>query len=89
MFLLVTGEGLPRSNALRNVVLGLANGIAALAFVFLSPVDWSAVLPLAIGLFTGGRLGPRVVRRAPQTLVRRIIAVLGLGLAIRLGIQAY
>jgi uncharacterized membrane protein YfcA len=52
-------------------------------------VDWSAVLPLAIGLFTGGRLGPRVVRRAPQTLVRRIIAVLGLGLAIRLGIQAY
>jgi uncharacterized membrane protein YfcA len=89
MFLLTTGEGVPRGNALRNVVLGVANGIAALAFVFLAPVDWSAALPLAIGLFIGGRLGPRVVRRAPQTLLRRVIAVLGLGLAIHLGIQAY
>jgi uncharacterized membrane protein YfcA len=89
MFLLTTGEGLPRGNALRNVILGLANGIAALAFVFLAPVHWSAVLPLAIGLFFGGRLGPRMVRRAPQTLLRRVIAVLGLGLAVHLAVQAY
>jgi uncharacterized membrane protein YfcA len=89
MFLLTTGEGLPRGNALRNVVLLASNGVAAIAFVFLAPVDWSAALPLAIGLFAGGRLGPRVVRRAPQTLVRRVIAVLGLGLAVHLGVQAY
>jgi len=89
MFLLTTGEGLPRGNALRNVVLGVANAVAAVAFVFLTPVDWWAALPLAIGLFFGSRLGPRVVRRAPQTLLRRVIAVLGLGLALRLGIQAY
>jgi uncharacterized membrane protein YfcA len=46
-------------------------------------------VPLAIGLFFGGRLGPRVVRRVPQTAMRRVIAVLGLGLAVHLGIQAY
>jgi len=89
MFLLSTGETVPRGNALRNVVLGLANGTAAVGFIVLAPVEWSAALPLAIGLFMGGRLGPRVVRRAPQTLIRRVIAVLGLGLAIHLGIQAY
>jgi uncharacterized membrane protein YfcA len=89
MFLLTTGEGLPRGNALRNVVLGTANSVAAVAFIFLAPVNWAAALPLAIGLFVGGRLGPRVVRRAPQTLLRRVIAVLGLGLAVHLGIQAY
>jgi len=89
MLLLTTGEGLPRGNAMRNVLLGVANGVAALGFVFLATVDWSAALPLAIGLFTGARLGPRVVRRAPQTLLRRVIAVLGLGLALHLGIQAY
>jgi hypothetical protein len=30
-----------------------------------------------------------VVRRAPQTALRRIVAVAGLALAVRLGIQAF
>jgi uncharacterized membrane protein YfcA len=89
MFLLVTGEGVPKANALRTVVLGLANGIAALAYAFLADVAWLAALPLAIGLFAGGRLGPGVVRRVPQLLLRRVIAVLGLGLAVHLGIDAF
>jgi uncharacterized protein len=89
MLLLGTGEGLPRSNAMRNVVLALANSVAAVAFIVLAPVAWSAVLPLAIGLFTGSRVGPWVVRRAPQTTLRRVIALAGFGLAVHLGIQAY
>jgi uncharacterized protein len=89
MFLLSTGEAVPRGNALRNVVLGVANSTAAVGFVVLAPVAWSAALPLAIGLFCGGRLGPRVVRRVPQTALRRVIAVLGIGLAVHLAIQAY
>ena len=88
-YLLATGEGLPRSNALKNVILGMANAVAAVGYIFLSSIDWSAGIPLAIGLLGGGYLGPRVVRRAPQTALRRIIAVAGVGLAIRLGIQAY
>jgi uncharacterized membrane protein YfcA len=55
----------------------------------LASVAWSAAIPLALGLLVGGFLGPRVVRRAPQTLLRRLIALAGLGLAVRLGIQAY
>ncbi|TFV56348.1 sulfite exporter TauE/SafE family protein [Geodermatophilus sp. DF01-2] len=89
MFLLSTGEGLATGNALRNVVLGLANLVASIGFVVLAPVAWSAALPLAIGLFVGGRLGPSVVRRAPQLLLRRLIAVAGLGLAVHLAVQAY
>jgi hypothetical protein len=88
-YLLATGEGLPRSNALKNVVLGVANAVAAIAYIVLSPIAWSAGIPLAVGLFCGGLLGPRVVRRAPQTLLRRVIALAGIGLAIRLGLQAY
>ncbi|SFL45833.1 sulfite exporter TauE/SafE family protein [Geodermatophilus ruber] len=89
MYLLTTGEGLPRGNALKNVVLGVANAVAAVAFVVLADIAWSAALPLAIGLFLGGRLGPPLVRRAPQTALRRIIAVAGLGLALTLAVQAY
>jgi uncharacterized membrane protein YfcA len=89
MFLLGTGEGLPRSNAMRNAVLGVANGVAGVGFIVFTSVAWSAALPLAIGCFAGSRLGPRVVRTAPQTLIRRAIAVAGLGLAVHLAIQAY
>jgi uncharacterized protein len=88
-FLLTTGEGVPRSNALKNVVLGVANSVAAVAYAFLAPVAWLSALPLAAGFFLGGRLGPAVVRRAPQTLLRRVIAVAGLGLAVKLGLDAF
>ncbi|MCZ2861224.1 sulfite exporter TauE/SafE family protein [Blastococcus sp. VKM Ac-2987] len=89
MYLLSTGEGLPRGNAMKNVVLGVANGVAAIGFVVLADVAWAAALPLALGFFLGGRLGPRVVRRAPQAALRTLIAVAGLALAVHLGIQAY
>jgi uncharacterized protein len=89
MYLLGTGETLPRGNAMKNLVLGVANSVAAVGFVLFSSIAWSAALPLAIGLFAGGRLGPRVVRRAPQTALRRVIAVAGLALAVQLGVQAF
>jgi uncharacterized membrane protein YfcA len=88
-FLLTTGEGLPRSNAMRNVLLGVANSVAALGFVVFASIAWSAALPLAIGLFLGSLIGPRIVRRAPQTALRRIIALAGLGLAVYLAVEAY
>jgi uncharacterized membrane protein YfcA len=89
MYLLSTGEGLARSNALKNLVLGVANSVAAVGYVVFASIAWSAAIPLAAGLFVGGRLGPGIVRRAPQLLLGRLIAVAGLGLAIKLGIDAY
>ena len=67
----------------------MANAVAAVGYIVFASVAWASALPLAIGLFAGGLLGPRIVRRAPQTALRRVIAVAGLGLAIRLGLQAY
>jgi uncharacterized membrane protein YfcA len=84
-----TGETLARSNAVKNVILGLANGVAAALFAVVGPVHWLQVLPLAAGFLLGGRLGPVVVRIAPQTVLRRLIALAGLGLAVYLGVQAY
>jgi uncharacterized membrane protein YfcA len=89
VLLFATGDTMPRSNAVKNVVLGLANGIAALAFVFFGPVDWLVVVPLGLGLLIGGRLGPVVVRRSPAGPLRLVIAAMGLGLAVKLGIDAY
>jgi len=89
LFLLGTGETLPRGNAMKNLVLGVANAVASVGFILFASIAWSAALPLALGLFAGGFLGPKVVRRAPQAALRRVIAVAGLGLAVGLAVQAF
>jgi uncharacterized membrane protein YfcA len=89
LLLASTRDTLARSNAVKNVVLGLANATAAVTFIFFSSVHWSLVAPLALGCFAGGRLGPFLVRHAPARPLRIAIAVAGMGLAIHLGIDAY
>lgn len=84
-----TGEGLPRSNALKNLLLGVTNAVAAVAFAVFGPVRWAAAVPLAAGFLAGGRLGPVLVRRLPVGTLRVAIALAGLGLAVKLGLDAY
>ncbi len=84
-FLLVgLSVSVPRGNALKNVLLGMANATAAVGFAVTGPVAWAAVPPLAVGLLVGSRLGPALVRRLPETGLRIGIAVAGLGLAAAL-----
>lgn len=89
VLMMATGEILARSNAMKNLLLGLANGVAAVAFAVFGPVRWLAVLPLAAGFFIGGRLGPVVVRRVPAAPIRVLISLAGIGLAIHLALDAY
>lgn len=89
LMLVATGESLARSNAFKNVVLGVANATAAVAFAVLGDVHWDAAAPLALGLFAGGRLGPIVVRRANATVLRTLIGFAGLALAVKLAFDAY
>ena len=80
---------LAHANAGKNVILGIANGVAAIIFAFLAPVHWPAVLALGIGCLIGSRLGPIVVRHAPAAPLRAVIGVARLALAVKLGIDAY
>lgn len=80
---------LARGNALKAVLLGVANAVAAVGFAVLGPVRWWAVLPLALGLLVGGWCGPAVVRRLPAAPLRVGIALAGLALAVGLAAQAY
>ena len=89
ILLVATDDTLARSNALKNVLLAIANVAAALGFVFLGPVHWDAVAPLALGLLAGARLGPIVVRHSNAGVLRALIGVAGLALAVKLGADAY
>lgn len=87
--LATSADTLPHCNATKNLVLGMANGIAALAFVIFGDVHWAAAIPMGVGLFIGGRLGPIVVRRADPNRLRVVIAAAGLVLAAKLAFDAY
>ncbi len=89
LLLAASDVDLPQSNALKNMLLMLANGVAALAFAVLAPVAWAAVVPLALGSLIGGRTGPVVVRHVSARLLRTVIGVAGIVLALKLGIDAY
>ena len=89
LLLFVTGEPLPSANGVKNAVLGCANGIAAVGFALFGDVRWIVVAPLGLGLLIGGRIGPVVVRRSPAGPLRIVIAVAGLGLSVKLAVDAY
>ena len=89
MLLRTGGATLAHANAGKNVILGVANVVAAVIFAFFAPVQWSAVIPLGLGCLVGSRLGPIVVRHAPAGPMRVAIGGAGLALAVKLGIDAY
>jgi len=85
----VNTDSMPRLNALKNTIVGTSNTVAAIGFAFFGPVSWLSVLPLAAGCFLGGLVAPWIVRRIPETPLRIGIGLIGLGLAIKLGLDAY
>jgi uncharacterized protein len=80
---------LARTNAVKNILGGVANAVAAVAFAVFGHVDWAAVVPLAAGFLAGGWTGPALVRRIPAQALRVGVAVCGLAVAVRLGVSAY
>jgi uncharacterized protein len=89
VLLLATGDTLPRSNALKNLVLSGANVVAAVLFAIFADVRWLAVVPLSLGFFIGGVLGPAFVRRVPSRGLRIGIAAAGVLVAVWLAMQVY
>ena len=77
-------DDLQRLNALKNVLAGLVNGVAALLFVVAADVAWGAAGVLAVGSTIGGQLGARLAQRIPSPILRVVIIVVGTVVAVRL-----
>lgn len=80
----VMHDSLARLSALRSVVLGAANGVAALVFITTGRVDWAMAIPLGLGTVAGSALGPPILRRVPEGPLRVVVALAGFGLALDL-----
>ncbi len=81
---LAVETSLPRANALKNVLLGVADVACSIVFILYGPVRWAAVVPLALGVLAGSRIGPSLTRRIPAVLLRVVVALVGFGLAVDL-----
>jgi uncharacterized protein len=88
MFIGVLGvtapQPLARINALKNVVAVTANGVAGVVYAIVAPVNWLAVLLLAVGSGFGGPLGASLARRVPAAPLRIGIACLALVVGVYL-----
>jgi len=84
---LLIPDRLQRLNGLKNVLVGIANGVAAIAFVIFAHVNWTAVGLVAAGSTIGALLGSTYGRRIPDELLRRAVIAVGVAVAIVLFVR--
>jgi uncharacterized protein len=71
-------------NGWKNFFALCINGVAALYFIVSKMVFWPDVLVMATGAIAGGYGGAGVARRLGRTAVRRIVIIIGFGMALSL-----
>jgi uncharacterized membrane protein YfcA len=71
-----------RLNALKILLVGLMNLLAAIVYVFLAPVHAAYAILLMFSSLIGGRGGVFLVRRLPGDSLRMTVAYAGLVLAV-------
>jgi uncharacterized membrane protein YfcA len=77
-------QSLQRTNALKNVLAGLVNGVAGVYFIFAAHVAWAPVGIIAGSSIVGAQLGARYGRRLPPAGLRAVIVVVGIVAIVRL-----
>ncbi|MCW2621466.1 MAG: hypothetical protein JWL64_1068 [Frankiales bacterium] len=77
------------TNAAKNVLSVVANGVAGVVFAFAAPVHWTAVVALAIGSALGGPVGAVLARRIPAAPLRLVIVAVSLAVAVHLALDAW
>jgi uncharacterized membrane protein YfcA len=87
VILVLVDSGIPRANAIKNVLLAIISLVATAVFIARGPLLWSAVLPLAGGLLIGSALGPMIIRRVAPSLVRWLASAFGFTLAVYLWLR--
>lgn len=86
---LFVADTLQHLNAMKIVLAGSANLLAAVAYSFLAPVEWRFALTIMASSFFGGRVGAHYARRIPSDPLRISIAIIGLLVAAVLAVRAF
>jgi uncharacterized membrane protein YfcA len=77
-------QDLHRTNALKNVLAGLTNGVAGIYFIIAAHVAWAPAGIIAATSIVGAQLGARYGRRLPPAALRGVIVAVGIFAIVRL-----
>ena len=86
---LFVADSMQHLNAMKIILVGCANLLAAVVYAFLAPVEWRYALTLMVSSLAGGRVGAHFARRIPPDPLRISIAIFGLAVAVVLAIRAF
>jgi uncharacterized membrane protein YfcA len=77
-------QDLQRTNALKNILTALVNGVAGLYFAFAAHVEWGPAAIIACASIVGGQLGAHYGRRLDPAVLRGVIVIVGVTAIVRL-----
>ena len=86
---LFVADSMQHLNAIKILLNGAANLLAAVSYAIFAPVHWSYAVCLMVFSLLGGRLGAKLARRVDGDALRNAIAAIGLVVAIVLGVRAF
>jgi uncharacterized membrane protein YfcA len=70
------------AQAVKNVMIAVGNTVAAIIFIFSGHIHWLATIPLSVGFYIGGHIGPKILRRTNHNLAKFIVSFMGICLSI-------
>jgi len=74
-------------SGMKNILAGSINAVAAIYFIAEKMVYWPDVGVMALGSIAGGYFGAGVARRMGAKAVRRVVVLVGFGMAVSLFIK--
>ena len=88
LLLAILGLALPddlqRINALKNVLAGVVNGVAALVFILVADIAWGPAALIAGGSVVGAQVAARYGRRLSPAALRAVIVAVGIAAIVQL-----
>jgi uncharacterized protein len=76
-------------NALKVILGGVINGMAAFTFVVARAIFWPQVIVMTTGAVGGGYLAAHYAQKLPQTWVRGFVVIIGAAMTVYFFVRAY
>ena len=81
---ILLSDSLQRLNALKNAIVMLVNGLAAIIFLGFAHVSWEPAALIAVSSVAGGQAGASAGRRLSPVVLRGLIVAGGLAAVVKL-----
>ena len=81
MFALMGVESIHTMNGLKTLLASICNGMALLTFIVAKAIFWPQALLMVVGASLGGYFGAVYAQKIAPAQVRKLVIVIGLGMA--------